>query len=66
MQSRIQSSYHRFGANRTSFNPVVLKSGRNRPTVGDFEEERGEKNKRGDWGEKQHKQGENAQPVIDQ
>jgi len=48
---------------------LVLSSGsqswRNRPTVGDFEEERGEKNKRGDWGEKQHKQGENAQPVVD-
>jgi len=35
------------------------------PPWGDFEEQGGEKNKVGDRVAKQHKGGENAQPLID-
>ena len=42
-----------------AFISVVLKSGRNRPLGGDFERQGG------DRGSKQHKGGENAQPLID-
>jgi len=37
----------------------------NHPLVGDFERQGGKKNKGGDRGPKQHKRGENAQPLID-
>jgi len=40
-------------------------SGRNRPTGSDFDGQGGEKNKGGYWGTKQHKGGENTQPLID-
>jgi len=43
----------------------VSQSWRNRPLDGDFERQGGEKNKGGDRGAKQHKGGENAQPLID-
>jgi len=43
----------------------VSQSGLNHPFGGEFEGQRGEKNKGGNSGVKQHKGGENAQPLSD-